>query len=171
MTSQIIKMKIHDESELYSPLDPDKNMLSEDIVSYLTRVFLRQHRKYHENYTIEIISDTPLDEDHAKETILRGFDQERDDIRRAVKQLTLKEIYLAIIGVVILSVWMYLSATADSVNVEILSIMGWVAVWEAFSIAIMQRPELLIQQKNLHRLVKSEIRFRIAEGQEEDTSN
>jgi hypothetical protein len=49
MSTQIIKMKIHEESDLYSPLDPDRNILSEDIVSYLTRVFLSQHRKRHDN--------------------------------------------------------------------------------------------------------------------------
>ncbi len=171
MSTQIIKMKIHEESDLYSPLDPDRNILSEDIVSYLTRVFLSQHRKRHDNYTIEIISDTPLDEEHARAMIRRGFDQERDDIKYAVKRLTMKEVYLAIIGVVILSLWLYLSATMENVRVEILSIMGWVAIWEAFSIAIMQRPELLIQQENIYRLVNTEIRFRLAEGSQEKAEN
>ena len=103
--------------------------------------------------------------------IRRGFDQERDDIKYAVKRLTMKEVYLAIIGVVILSLWLYLSATMENVRVEILSIMGWIAIWEAFSIAIMQRPELLIQQENIYRLVNTEIRFRLAEGSQEKAEN
>lgn len=39
ITTREIKLKIHDESDFYSPLDPDQNMISDDILAYLTRVF------------------------------------------------------------------------------------------------------------------------------------
>ena len=31
MSTNEIKLKIHDEEELYSPMDPERNMLSEDV--------------------------------------------------------------------------------------------------------------------------------------------
>ena len=100
--------------------------------------------------------------------IRRGFDQERDDIKYAVKRLTMKEVYLAIIGVVILSLWLYLSATMENVRVEILSIMGWVCVWEATSIAVLQRPELHRMQLNIERLTGSQIVFHVADDADKD---
>ncbi len=40
MATREIKLKIHDESELYSPMDPDQKMLSGDVIDYLSRRFL-----------------------------------------------------------------------------------------------------------------------------------
>ena len=169
MKRRNIKLRIQEESDLYSPLDPDQNMLSEEVAGYLTRVFLSKHRQFTEEYVIEIISDTPLDEDHARQTIRREFETQKDDTAFALKQLTLKEVLLAVIGVVILSVWLYFAATAENVRVEILSIMGWVCIWEATSIMLMQRPELLRMYKNLDRLFKAEIRFSTAGDQKDVT--
>lgn len=39
MTKRIIKLKIHDESEFFSPMDPDRNMVSDEVIDYLSRVF------------------------------------------------------------------------------------------------------------------------------------
>ncbi len=150
---------------------PGQKMLSGDVIDYISRAFLNKHRHLGEKFVINIISDTPLDEERAEKMIRDGFRQEKDDTGYSVKQLTLKEIYLAIIGIAILAVWVYLSATREGVNMEILSIMGWVAVWEAFSIAIIQRPELRIEQKNLDRLVNAEIRFQISENEETGTAD
>ena len=40
---------------------------------------------------------------------------------------------------------------------EVLSIMGWVAIWEATSIAIMRRPELYHVGKTYDRASKARI--------------
>lgn len=41
------------------------------------------------------------------------------------------------------------------------SIMGWVAIWEATSISIMQRPELVAMKKNYEQLLKGKIIFHV----------
>ena len=163
MTTKTLRLKIHDEAELYSSFDPDQNMLSDDVVSYLTKTFLNQHRKILERYVIDIISDTPVNEEHAKRTIRNELELQKDDNRFALKRLTLKEICLSIIGVLILSVWIVLSAKAETVGIEVLSIVGGLAVYEAASIAILQRPEIQRLQTILERLVHAEINFHLAE--------
>jgi len=163
-----IKMKIHEESELYSPMDPDQMILSDDVASYLERAFLNKHRALMENYVITIISDTPVDKDHATRAIKQEFERQKDDIRFGLMRLMQKMVCLAALGVALLALWLYLAATTESVGVEILSIMGWVCVWEATSIAIMQRPELRIMQKNLDRLTHAEIVVQSADSSEEN---
>ena len=159
MTTHTIKLKIQDESEFFSPMDPDQNMLSDEVISYLTRVFLNKHRRLRENYVITVISETPVNEDRIKNAILREFEQQKDDAGYALKRLMYKLICLGVLGAALLALWLYLSLQKDSsVGLEILSIMGWVCVWEATSIAIMQRPELKRLQLNLKRLIQSEIR-------------
>ena len=127
-------------------------------------VFLSKHRLITDKFKINIISDTPVNEAHVIESIRKEFQQQKDDLGFAVKKLTMKEIALAVIGVVILSLWLYFTSRSDSaIHAEILSIMGWVAIWEATSIAIMQRPEIRLQQKNLDELIKAEIHVSVEE--------
>ena len=45
MNTREIKLRIHDESELFSPLDPDQTIISDDVIDYLARVFLNKHRR------------------------------------------------------------------------------------------------------------------------------
>ena len=158
MITKEIKMKIHDESEFFTPLDPDQNMISDDVVEYFSRVFLAKHRKLHEKYVIRILSETSVDEEHIKSGIKSEFEQKRDDLHYALKKLTVKMIVLAILGVLILSVWFYLLLTTESIAVEILSIMAWVCIWEATSILIMERPELIATLKSINKLLNSDIR-------------
>ena len=47
---------------------------------------------------------------------------------------------------------------------EVLSIMGWVAIWEATSIAIMRRPELIHVQKTYDRASKAQIIVDVSKG-------
>lgn len=92
---------------------------------------------------IDIITDIPVsDQDHIKNAIRNEVTQQKDDVRCALRRLMMKLIILSVLGVAILALWLYLSATTETVGVEILSIMGWVCVWEATSIVILQRPEL-----------------------------
>jgi hypothetical protein len=43
------------------------------------------------------------------------------------------------------------------VKLEILSIIGWVAIWEATSIAIINRPELVALRKSYERIIDAQI--------------
>ena len=84
MNTREIKLKIHDESELFSPLDPDQMMISDDVIDYLSRVFLNKHRRLRESFVIHIISDEPVNEAHVKNAIQTEFDRQKDDIRHAL---------------------------------------------------------------------------------------
>ena len=46
---------------------------------------------------------------------------------------------MLILGAATLSLWLILSAKTDSVFAEILSIIGWVFVWEATDIFVLQQ--------------------------------
>ena len=165
-TTRDIKLKIHDESELFSPLDPDQNMLSEDVIDYLSQVFLNKHRRLRESFVIHIITDVPVEnEEQIKAAIFNEGARRKDDIRYALNRLMIKLICLAVLGAAILALWLYLSATRETVGIEILSIMGWVLVWEATSIFVLQRPELRRSWLNIDRLTRAEIVFHTAQEQ------
>ena len=167
-----IKLRVHDESELFSPMDPDQIMLSDDVIDYFSRVFLNKHRRLRESFAIQIITDVPVkNEEHIKAMIRREGEQQKDDIRHSLNRLMIKLICLAVGGAAILALWLYLSATRETVGVEILSIMGWVLVWEATSILVLQRPDLRRMWLNIDRLTKAEITFQTANAQPENGSD
>lgn len=116
---------------------------------------------------IRIISDSPLNEEHVKDVLMKECAQQKDDLRYAIKRLMIKMICLTVLGAAILAVWLYLAATTETVGIEILSIMGWVCVWEATSILVMQRPELRRLWLNLDRLAKAKIVFQVTGEPEE----
>lgn len=98
-------------------------------------------------------------EEHIKAMIREEGDRQKADIRHSLNRLMIKLVCLAVAGAAILALWLYLSATRETVGIEILSIMGWVLVWEATSILILQRPELRRMWLNIDRLTKAEITF------------
>ena len=140
---QIVKLKIHEESDLFSSFDPDQRMLSEDVAAYLAHNYLNRYRKFEEEYVLQLISDTPVDQEKVKKRMHEYYTMEKNNVWYAIKRLTIKEIWLFILGAIVLGIWLVLSANNSNVRLENLSIIGWVAVWEATSIAILERPELV----------------------------
>ncbi|MBQ1311945.1 MAG: hypothetical protein IIY55_08865 [Blautia sp.] len=156
MVRHEIKLKIQDETELFSPLDPDQNMLSEDVTEYFRRNYIHKHRRRKEECTIHIFTDTPVDEEKVKKKIRNYYIQEMEDISYELKKLTMKGIILGIVGAAVLALWLFLSGS-DSVNVEILSIVGWVGIWEATDIFVLERPELSLTKRHLMTMREAEI--------------
>jgi hypothetical protein len=174
MATRSVRLKIHDESDLYSPMDPEQNTLSDDTISYLSRFFINKHRQQHEDYVIDIVSDTPLNEEHVKETIRAEFSQQADNVRYTLKRMTYKEVCLGFVGLVALTLWLYLSGGTDNVNLQLLSVVALVSLWGVAELAFMKRPDLWRLKRSLERLANTEIRFSPAEagkkdGQEKET--
>ena len=166
MITQELKLKIHEEADLFSAYDPDQMLLSEDVVSYMERNYLNKHRSRDDNFIIHIYSDTPVNEESVKARFLEYFSQEKDNVAFSIKKLTCKQIYLAVIGVLTLLFWFFLSMTSDGANVvrlEIISIIGWVSIWEAASISIMQRPELVFTKRTYERMINVNIMIDVAD--------
>ncbi len=84
MNTEEIKLRIHEESDLFSPLDPDQRILSDEVISYLSRNYQTMYQKYltkNGNYVLHIFSDTPVNEAHVKDAIRGHFVHEKDNIQ------------------------------------------------------------------------------------------
>ena len=164
MVTTEIKLKIHEESDMFTPYDPDQKLLSEDVMDYLLRCYENMHRRTIERYVVHVFSDTPVNEERVKQAIRDHCEQEKQNNQRAILTETTKEVALAAVGILLLMLWFILSSSQDSVWMEVLSIMGWVAIWEATSIAIMRRPELIHVQKTYDRASKAQIIVDVSKG-------
>ena len=162
MNTKEIKLKIHEETDLYSEYDLDQTLLSEDVISHLQRNYLHKHRVSNEKYILHIYSDEPVNEERVRTRIRDYFVMEKDNISYGIRKMTLKQIGLFILGALILAFWYFLSEKtnpASPVRLEIISIIGWVSIWEAANIAIMERPGLVLLRKSYERIINAQIVF------------
>ena len=169
MSTKEINLKIHEEADLYSAFDPEQKLLSEDVTEYLARNYLNKHRSLKEKYVIHIISDGPVNEEKVRKNFAEYFTVEKDNISYEIKKLRVKEFGLALFGVLILGLWAYLSVTSQSLGMvrsEILSIVGWVAIWEATSIVIKERPELIAVRNSYNKIINAQILFHVVPDQD-----
>ena len=166
MTANEIKLKIHEESDMFTPYDPEQKLLSEDVSAYLIRCYENKHRSSREALVIHIFSDTPVNEKRVKQAIRDHCNQAMSNNRHEMMLETVREICLAVLGLILLSLWFLLSASIENMWMEVLSIMGWVAIWEATSIAIMTRPELYHVRKTYDRASKAKIIIDVAPNTE-----
>ena len=163
MSEKVVRIKIHEEADLFSEFDPDQRMLSEDIIGYLVRCFQSMKAAHDDRRIIQICSDTPVDEEDVAEKIRNNFRREKDVVNRASNKLFLKALCLGVFGIIVLSIWFVLSADSENVNLEVLSIIGWVAVWEAASVLLIENQALLHSKKNMDKVINSRIVFQINE--------
>ena len=160
MITEEIKLRIHEESDLFSPLDPDQQILSEDVISYLHIKYRMMYLKYQTkngSYVLHIFSDTPVNEAHVKDAIRGHFLHEKDNIRFLSKIETHKMHALGILGLLFLSASYVLSHYREGVFVEVLTIIGWVAIWEATAGVILRRPGLYHDRKKYEFMLKTDI--------------
>ena len=159
METREIKIRIHDESDLFSPFDPDQKLLSDELTSYLAHNYINQHRAVKEQFVIRIISDVPVNQETVRQRIQAYYSREKENTKVLLKKLTIKEFFLGFLGIVLIMLWWLLSRDSDSVFLEILSILGWVTTWEAANIAIIERSDLAMDTKSFDRAVSADYIF------------
>ena len=142
-----IKVKIHEEADLYSSLDPDREQVDMEVVSYILHKY--QDKKRKEPFCIHIFSDTPVDEE------------------RLLHISSMKQVRMFAIGLAFIAIWLLVKTITNVLIVEILSIIGSFAIWEASNIWIVEKPSIRLKRHRLRRLMDTEIRFTVQKEAEE----
>lgn len=151
-----IKLKIHEEADLYNPLDPDQVLLSDDVVSYILRKY-EERPDVREKHTIHIFSDTSVDEERVRRNIRRYTEEEGKIMKRKQQRSRIKQMWLFGIGIAFIAFWLFIASKTENILVEVLSIIGSFAVWEAANIWIVEVPEMKLYRRRLNRLEETEI--------------
>ena len=154
-----IGVSIHEENDLYNPLDPDCTLLSDDVVSYINRKYQEKERSA--KFFIHFISDVPVNEERVRENIRSYLQHEIDFQTREHRNSTLRQIRLFMIGIVFIAVWLLAARQTESIAVEVLSIIGSFAVWEAANIWISEKPHIRLSKLRLMLLKDTDVRFTV----------
>lgn len=150
-----INLRIQDEKELYNPYDERCLTLNSDVSDYLAGQYGRKEAG--DDIVLKIKCDGPVDFDR-----VRGAFQEliREQELHNANQKRLnrfKQLWLFCVGVVFVAAGILLDGVLGSVPVELISIVGSFAVWEAANIWIVENPRTQIARKTLKRLKSTKI--------------
>ena len=155
MDTYEIKIHVNDESELYNSFDETKSTLNESLLSYLQD---RYTEKEFGKSVVLIFSGKGIDEKNLKAALRHYVEAELERIKRNGKLNLIKQLRLFLIGLVFVAAGIILGKYLNSIPVEILSIVGSFAVWEAANIWIVENPTLRLQKRLNEKLLKAEIR-------------
>ncbi len=150
-----IHLRIRDEKDLYNPFDESCRTLSSDVSDYLAKQYGRKEAG--DEIVLKIKCDRPMDFER-----VRGAFQElirEQEIRNAnQKKLNrFKQLWLFCIGIVFVAAGILLDGVLGSVPVELISIVGSFAVWEAANIWIVEDPRIRIARRMLKKLNATKI--------------
>ena len=150
-----INLKIREEIELYSPFDETCRTLHTDVADYLAKQYGK--KGIDEEIILRIKCDGPVD--HAR---VRAAFQElirEQEVRNAnqKKMNRVKQLWLFCIGVVFVTAAILLGGRLGSVPVELVSIVGSFAVWEAANIWIVENPKTRLEKRMLKKLNATKI--------------
>ena len=149
-----IRVRVADESELYNPFDPDKLTLNEDLLQYLVN---RYSERELGKPTSLVFVGAAIDGKHLKAALRRHVESELEKNRREKKLNYAKQLRLFLIGLAFVTAGILLGQVLEAVPVEILSIIGSFAVWEAANIWIVENPGLDFQKRRFRKLLEAEI--------------
>ena len=149
-----IRIHVNDESELYNSFDESKTTLNESLLSYLQDRYVE---KEFGKRAVLIFSGAKIDESILMAALQRHVEAELDRIKRKKKFNFLKQLRLFLIGLVFVSAGLILGNYLNSIPVEILSIIGTFAIWEAANIWIVENPAIRLQKRLNEKLLEAEI--------------
>lgn len=149
-----IRVRITVEDDLYSPYDPDRLTLNGDLLAYLVE---RYTEKEFGKKTVLRFTGMEIDNERLKAALRHHVETELERNRREKRRNHLKQMRLFLIGLAFVTAGILLGQILDAVPVEILSIVGSFAVWEAANIWIVENPGLDLQRRRFRKLLEAEI--------------
>lgn len=152
-----IRLRIHDEAELYSSFDEERSTISDDAVDY---IFMRyKEKEFGEKMRIRIISDEDIDMDNLKNAFEKYLSVERLQLKKEKKTNAVKQLWMFGVGVLFIAVGLYAASVLPALLGEIISTIGAFAMWEAASIWIVENPRNRLKRKWIDSLMQTELTY------------
>ncbi len=151
----IIKLQIDDEKELFSTLNPDEESFTDGIKSYILRNLSKADIDH--KITIRFFSSRPVSEDRIKKAVDTWIKEEKADLHEKNRDNMRHQFWMFGIGVVFLSLAIFLQPKVNLIWFTILSTIGSLSLWEAANIWIIENPKMLKIKKTIEKLEKNVI--------------
>ena len=152
-----VKVFVEKESDLYDRFDPEEDMISADVMSYILDRYGEEALA--KKARIVFVCGEDIDEERARASFRSRVETLQTVNRRERKVNRLDMTRLYVIGGIIIAAGIVLKAFMDEFPMEIVSIVGTFAVWEASSILLTKNPRNTVAKKRLETLANAELVF------------
>lgn len=150
-----INLRIQQEDDLYSPYDERRLTLRGDVADYLAGQY--NTKELGDEIILKIKSDGPLSYERVRAAfreLIRDWEIRTANQRRLNG---IKQLWLIGVGSVFVAAAILLDGILNPILVELISIVGSFAVWEAANIWIVQGPKIRRDRKTMKGLVSTKI--------------
>lgn len=155
----IISIYIEEIDDFYNEFDADELTLSDDIIKFINN----RVENVANRYAITLEFDSPVISTEEKDkltNIIRSHYGLASSLRQKVlKTNQLKAFIFFIIGTLFLLL-SYSTTNYGSLVKDILSIAGWVAVWETVSVLLFDAIKIRANKSTIDRLYNAKIEFK-----------
>ncbi len=145
----MIQLRITKESDLYNPYDPSQTRINDRVYHYLKSFCTELESRKHLHDTLQVITDSPIDENRFKEAIQEAVKKDRDEVDRQIAENNKKALWGYAIGILLSAVGVGLSIVLDQVLLALISFLGTMAISDAATIQLKLNPDI----KRLEKLL------------------
>ena len=145
----MIKLRIHDEADLYNPYDPSQTRISEGVYNYLKSFCTEQDYKKREHETLQIITDNPIDAERAKNAIQDAVKNDQDEFDRLFAINRKRAAGLYIIGILLSAAGVTLSLLLNQIVLQLISFLGTMAIRDADTLHLKINPDIKMLKSRL----------------------
>ena len=150
-----IDLAVQNEEELYNRFDRTHATLSGDVISYIHNQYER--KAWNETAVIRICSENDVDTDSVNQAFQNQLQRELDSNRHELRVNRIRMWRLFLIGLAFVVAGIVLTVKLGSVALEVISIIGSMAIKDAATIWIEYNTELRLKGKKLEYMMRTEI--------------
>ena len=161
--SAIINVGLIEAEDIFSPFAyKTYELLDCDVVEYINTY--EKSIPLGDDLSIDVYTEEATDQDMKKRIrtgIKRHYAEDLVIVNKEIKSRTLTGIIYSIIGVLILLLGVFLSFKFNNLYFDtIVSVIGWLFLWDGFEIILLERRELRRVQLRDYRLLNAKIHVR-----------
>ena len=141
---QSITLNVTDEERLYNSFDPQRDLLCDEVKTYLMSNVQIEGRK--DGVSLEVRSAAPIDEERFAAAIHRWAEDEEASIKAAHRKNAVQQLWMFGVGVLFIALSLMLQPMLNVVWFTVLSTIGAFSMWEAAGIWIVENPKLRMRK-------------------------
>ena len=130
----MIQLRIKDESDLYNPYDPTNTRIHEKVYHYLKSFCSELEFEKHMHDTLQIITDSPIDEDKFRSALHKAVSDDLNEFDRQLAANKRRVTWEYIVGIGLSILGVALSIIMDKILLAIISFLGSMAISNAVTI-------------------------------------
>ena len=153
----MIQIRVHQESDLYNPYDPDQFRINEKLYLYLKSFCSEAQFEQHIHDTMQLITDCPIDGDKFKAAILDAVRIDREEFDKLLSINNRRAIWCYIVGLMLSVVGVAISLLADQVLLAIISFFGTLTISDGLAIHTKINPDIRRMRRRLAPLSDFEL--------------